>query len=303
MYDVIIIGSGPAGLTAGIYLRRADKNVFILEKESFGGQINFSPRIENYPGFNQTSGAELAEKLVSQALDLGVEIELDEAKEIVLEGKIKKVIGESGTYEAKAVIIATGAKHRLLGLEGEEELIGNGISFCAVCDGAFYADKDVVVVGGGNSALQEAVLLADVCKSVTMVQNLSVFTGEKKLLDILEGKNNVKFITDSVVTSFIVDDSFKGVSIKNTANGEESNILADGAFIAIGQVPQNEIFKSITAINETGYIVADETCITDTDGIFVAGDCRTKAVRQIVTATADGATAALKASRFVEDNF
>ncbi len=303
MYDVIVIGSGPAGLTAAIYLRRADKSVLVLEKGNFGGQINFSPRIENYPAFEEVSGAELAEKLVGQALSLGVDIELDEATKIETEGKIKKVIGESETYEAKSVIIATGAKHRLLGLQNEEEFIGNGISFCAVCDGAFYSGLDVAVIGGGNSALQEAVLLADLCKSVTMVQNLSVFTGEKKLLDILQSKDNVSFITDSVVTSIIGEDSLKGITIKNTKTEEETELTLDGVFVAIGQVPQNEIFDNVVKLDDHGYVVADESCLTETDGVFVAGDCRTKQIRQIVTAASDGATAALKACRFLDDNF
>ena len=214
MYDIVIIGAGPAGLTAAVYGGRAEKSVLVLEKETFGGQVTHSPKIENYPGTLQMSGNEFAEKLVEQALSLGAEIELDEVTAVETDGKIKKVIGENATYEAKSVIVATGSKHRKLGVADEEKFVGTGISYCAVCDGAFYKDKEVAVIGGGNTALQEAVMLSELCKKVTLVQNLSFFTGEKKLLNQLEKKDNVEFITSSVVCGLEGEDTLSAVKIK-----------------------------------------------------------------------------------------
>ncbi len=193
MYDIIIVGAGPAGLTAAVYARRAGKSVLVLEKDTFGGQVTFSPRLENYPGFQEISGNELAQRMLEQAMALGAEIDMDTVTE-VLDGEVKTVVGEAGRYEARSVIIAAGARHRRLNLPREEEFIGNGISFCAVCDGAFYKDQHVAVIGGGNTALQEVVLLADICKKVTVVQNLAFLTGEEKLIQLLQSKNNIEYI-------------------------------------------------------------------------------------------------------------
>ena len=301
MKDIIIIGAGPAGMTAALYALRADKSVLLLEKENFGGQITFSPRLENYPTIMEISGSEFANLMLDQVMAHGAEIELAEATKITDMGDYKIVHTEYGDFEGKAVIIATGSKHRHLGLEGEEELIGSGISFCAVCDGAFFADKCVAVIGGGNTALQEAVMLSDICKRVTIIQNLSFMTGEKRLLSILERKDNVDMIFDTVVTSLESSDGeLCAIKIKNTANGEENRLALDGMFIAIGQVPENDAFKDLTALNDYGYIIADESCTTDTLGIFVAGDCRTKKIRQVTTASADGAIAALAACRYID---
>lgn len=302
MYDIIIIGAGPAGMTAALYALRADKSVLLLEKENFGGQITFSPRLENYPSIIEISGNAFAQKLLEQVMTHGANIELAEATEICDLGDRKLVKTNYGDFEGKAVIIATGSKHRHLGLEGEEELIGEGISFCAVCDGAFFAGKDVAVIGGGNTALQEAVMLSDICNKVTLIQNLSFMTGEKKLLAILEKKANVSMIFDTVVTELHSENSsLTGISLKNTKTDETSELKLDGMFVAIGQVPENEAFKNITAINDYGYIIADEDCLTDTKGVFVAGDCRTKKIRQVTTASADGAVAALAACRYVDE--
>lgn len=302
MYDIIIIGAGPAGMTAALYALRADKSVLLLEKENFGGQITFSPRLENYPSIIEISGNAFAQKLLEQVMTHGANIELAEATEICALGDRKLVKTNYGDFEGKAVIIATGSKHRHLGLEGEEELIGEGISFCAVCDGAFFAGKDVAVIGGGNTALQEAVMLSDICNKVTLIQNLSFMTGEKKLLAILEKKANVSMIFDTVVTELHSENSsLTGISLKNTKTDETSELKLDGMFVAIGQVPENEAFKNITAINDYGYIIADEDCLTDTKGVFVAGDCRTKKIRQVTTASADGAVAALAACRYVDE--
>lgn len=301
MYDIIIIGAGPAGLTSAVYAGRADKKVLILEKETFGGQITHSPRVENYPGFIQMSGNEFADKLVEQAMNQGAEIDLDSAVSIEKKDGFFLVKGERAEYEGKSVIIATGSAHRRLGLPDEDKFTGEGVSYCAVCDGAFYNDKDVAVIGGGNSALQEAVMLSKNCKSVTVIQNLSYLTGETKLIQELENKDNVSFIYSSVVTGLSGDDTFEGIRIKNTETDEETFLPFDGIFVAIGQRPMNEPFKDTVKLNEWGYISADESCIPEGEkGIFVAGDCRSKRVRQIATAISDGAVAALAACNYVD---
>ena len=298
MYDIIIIGAGPAGLTAAIYGRRAEKSVLVIEKGVFGGQVTFSPKIENYPGFGELSGTELADKMVEHAINLGAEFEMENVVAIN-GGEIKEVITENGTFSAKTVIIATGASHRHLGVEGEEKYLGNGISFCAVCDGAFYAGQDVTVIGGGNSALQEAILLSATSKKVTVIQNLSTLTGEEALQNILKAKDNVEIICSSVVTGFTGEDTLTGVVIKNTDTAEEMTIPCDGCFVAIGLIPATDFIKDNISLNAYGYVDANEGCKTNIDGIFVAGDCRSKEIRQITTATADGATAALAAIKYI----
>ena len=299
MYDIIVIGAGPAGLTAAIYARRAEKSVLVLEKETFGGQITHSPKVENYPGFIQMSGNEFAEKLIEQALHLEAEIELDEAKAIEDHGDYKRVICENGSFDGRTVIIATGSKHRQLGVARENDFVGAGVSYCAVCDGAFYRGKTVAVIGGGNTALQEAVMLSDICEKVTLVQNLTLFTGEQKLIDQLKKKDNVFFITSSVVDALQGEDELTGITIRNTDTNETTDLTVDGIFVAIGQVPENEPFKAVVPLNDWGYIISDESCAMG-DGVFVAGDCRTKQVRQIATAISDGAVAAVAACRYLD---
>ncbi len=303
MYDIIIVGSGPAGLTAALYARRAEKSVLVIEKNTFGGQITQSPRVENYPGFNEISGSELGEKLLDQAMAQGADIELDTVTDITGEPGSYKVICEGGVFEGKSVIIAAGSKHRTLGLDGEEAYTGEGISYCAVCDGAFYKGKTVAIIGGGNTALQEANLLADGCKKVYVIQNLPYFTGEKNLASRLYSKKNVEVVFSTVVTAVIgKDGAFRGIKLKNTESGDEGDLMLDGMFVAIGQKPENEPFSRVAALNEYGYIKSGEDCLPEnsTPGIFVAGDCRTKAIRQVTTATADGAVAALAACRFID---
>ena len=302
MYDIIIVGAGPAGLTAAIYARRADKSVLVLERGTFGGQITFSPRIENYPGFNEISGNELAEKLMEQAMNLGAEIEMTEVIGVENSGSFFTVRSEDGDYMAKSVIIATGSKHRQLELDREEEFIGNGISFCAVCDGAFYANKTVAMIGGGNSALVEAVMLSDIVNKLYIVQNLDFLTGEEKLQSILRSKKNVEIICGTVVDAYLGGDELNGLIIKNVNTGDKTRLDVDGVFIAIGQIPENEIFKNLVDLTDRGYVDADERCLTKTKGLFVAGDCRNKYIRQISTATSDGAIAALAACRYIDDN-
>ena len=302
MYDIIIVGGGPAGLTAAVYARRAGKTVLVIEKNSFGGQIAFSPKVENIPGTISISGAAFADALVEQAMNLGADVELETVTAVnKTEAGFRISTEEGSCFEGSAVILAVGVKHRTLGLPGEEELIGNGISFCAVCDGAFYSGQDTVMIGGGNSALQEALLLSEVCRKVTVVQNLPFFTGEKTLADALTAKENVEVFFSNLVTGYETNNgSLTGVHIRSEETGEERLIPADGAFLAVGLAPQNDPFAHLTQLNEYGYFDTDETCTTPTPGLFVAGDCRSKTIRQVVTASSDGATAAMAACRYLE---
>ena len=301
MHDIIIVGGGPAGLTAAIYGLRAGKSVLVIEKNGFGGQIAYSPKVENIPGTKVISGAEFADHLTEQVMNLGADVELENV--IAVEpGETVTVRTEEGSaFEGKTAILAVGVKHRMLGLPGEEELIGNGISFCAVCDGAFYAGQDVAMIGGGNSALQEALLLAEVCRSVTIVQNLAFFTGEQKLADALSQKDNVKVLFSTVVSEYETENGkLTGLKLHNEESGEESEIRVDGAFLAVGLMPENEPFAALENLNAWGYFDTDESCTTQTAGIFVAGDCRSKRIRQVVTASADGAIAAMAACHYID---
>ena len=295
MYDIIIVGCGPAGMTAAIYAARANKKVLIIEKETIGGQMASSPLIENYPGFTSISGSELANNMYDQVCNLGVDIELEEVVSIV-DGDIKKVITDSSEYETKTVIIATGSKYRLLGLENEENLIGKGIHFCTACDGIFFKDKIVAVVGGGNSAVINAITLADICKKVYVIQNLDKLTCESILESNLKEKNNVEIITSSVVTKLVGEDSLECIFV-NT-NGKEEEITVDGMFISIGLTPQSEFVNKLLKVNKYGYIESNN-CITNIPGIFVAGDCRDKAFRQVTISTSDGTVAATEAINYL----
>ena len=298
MYDIIIIGGGPAGLTAALYAKRANKSVLVIEKATFGGQITYSPKVENIPGFLSLSGNEFAEKLIEQVLEQGAEVEMAEVTGIT-KSETFTVHTDGGDFDGKTVIIATGAKHRMLGLEREEQFVGEGISFCAVCDGAFYEGKTVAVIGGGNSALQEAILLSDLAKKVYVVQNLDTLTGEQKLQEQLSAKGNVEIILGTVVKELLGDSELVGIKVENT-DGVSRTLDIDGMFVAIGLVPQNEPFAEHITLNNWGYVDADETCKTTCDGIFVAGDCRSKRIRQVATAAADGAIAALAACDYID---
>lgn len=302
IYDIIVVGGGPAGLTAAIYGLRAGKSVLVIEKAGFGGQIAYSPKVENIPGFAVIAGAEFADKLTEQAMGLGADVELETVTGLEKNGDVFTVSTEDGnTFEGKTVVLAVGVKHRTLGLPGEEELIGGGISFCAVCDGAFYAGQEVAMIGGGNSALQEALLLSEVCTKVTVVQNLAGFTGEKKLADALLEKENVTAIFNTVVVGYQQENGqLTGLELKNQETGEESQIRVDGAFLAVGLKPENEIFAHLTQLNDWGYFDSGEDCATKTPGLFVAGDCRSKSIRQVVTAAGDGAIAAMAACRYLD---
>ena len=302
MHDIIIVGGGPAGLTAAVYALRAGKTVLVIEKGGFGGQIAFSPKVENIPGTIQISGAEFADKLTEQAMNLGADVELENVVKVEKENGIFHVYTEEEShYEAKAVILAVGVKHRTLGLPGEQELIGKGISFCAVCDGAFYTGQNTAMIGGGNSALQEALLLSEVCNKVTIVQNLAFFTGEEKLAKALSEKENVEVLFSTLVSGYEQENGMlTGLQLRNDVTGEESRISVDGAFLAVGLIPENDAFAHLAGVNEWGYFDSGEDCCTQTPGLFVAGDCRSKRIRQVVTASGDGAVAAMAACRYIE---
>lgn len=301
MTDIIVVGGGPAGMTAALYARRNNKTVLVLEKNGFGGQITYSPKVENIPGNLSVSGNEFAERFLDQILAQGAEIDFAAVTGVEKTEAGFTVHSDCGDYESRAVILATGVKHRMLGLDGENELVGQGISFCAVCDGEFYRDKTVVVAGGGNSALQEAILLTENCKEVIMVQDLDFFTGEQKSQDVLFSRRNVKAVTGTTLKGLLTEDGkLTGVITEKTATGERNTIACDGLFVAIGLIPENDAFRDVTELNGYGYFDSDERCLTKTEGLFVAGDCRSKTLRQVVTASADGAMAAVAACRYLE---
>jgi len=301
MHDIIVIGGGPAGMTAALYALRNGKSALVIEKNGFGGQITHSPKVENYPGTLQMSGNEFADKMLEQILAQGAEIELETVTGVEDHGEYKTVVTEEGSrFEGRAVVIATGVKHRMLGLAGEGDLVGEGISFCAVCDGDFYTGKDVCVAGGGNSALQEALLLADKCASVTVLQDLPRCTGEEKLQQLLFSRPNVKLMTNMKILRLLTEgSSLCGLEAENTATGERTVLSCHGLFVAIGLIPENGPFAHLADLNAWGYFDSGEACLTRTPGVYVAGDCRSKSVRQLTTAVADGSAAALAACRYL----
>ena len=299
MYDIIVIGGGPAGLTAATYACRAGKTVLVIEKAAFGGQITWSPKVENFPTIISISGTELGDRLLEQAMEQGAEVELEEVTAVEADGDVKRVRCDSGAeYEAKTIIIATGAKPRMLGLEREEELVGSGVGFCAVCDGAFYKGRDVAVNGGGNSALQDAMLLSETCRRVYLIHRRSSFRGEEKLVEALRRRENVEFILESTVEELLGDTELRGIAVRHPGGRRE--IELDGLFVAVGHEPDNKIFAELMELDAAGYAVSGEDCRTKTPGVFVAGDCRRKAVRQLTTAVADGSAAALAACAYID---
>lgn len=299
MYDIIVIGGGPAGLTAATYARRAGKTVLVIEKAAFGGQITWSPKVENFPTIISISGTELGDRLLEQAMEQGAEVEMEEVTAVEADGDVKRVRCDSGAeYEAKTIIIATGAKPRMLGLEREEELVGSGVGFCAVCDGAFYKGRDVAVNGGGNSALQDAMLLSETCRRVYLIHRRSSFRGEEKLVEALRRRENVEFILDSTVEELLGDTELRGIAVRHPGGRRE--ISLDGLFVAVGHEPDNGIFSDFMELDAAGYAASGEDCRTKAPGVFVAGDCRRKAVRQLTTACADGSVAALAACAYID---
>lgn len=294
-FDIIIVGGGPAGLTAALYARRAGRSVLLLEKESFGGQIASSPRVENFPGTPALSGAELADRLYNQAETLGARLELEEVLEI-RDGDPKTVVTDYGTYTCAALILATGMKHRTLGLPGESEWAG--ISFCAVCDGAFQRGKDVAVCGGGNTALQDALFLSELCRQVTVIHRREEFRGDPILVEELRRRENVTFAMDTVIAALQGENGvLTGLTLQNTHSGKTEILPVSGLFEAVGHLPERKLAEGLFALDEAGFAPAGEDCRAAVAGIFVAGDCRVKEVRQLTTACADGAVAALGACR------
>lgn len=304
MYDIIIIGAGTAGLSAAIYGVRAGKKVLILEQKTYGGQIVNSPEVENYPGIRKISGYEFAKNLFEQATGLGAEYKQERVVRVIDGTEKKQVVtelasGEEKSYETKTVILATGVKRRMLGVEREEELIGAGVSYCATCDGMFFRGREVAVVGGGNTALEDAMFLSGYCKKVYVIHRREEFRGEDKLVQNLRGKENVVFLLNTVVTGLTGDKLLEGLVLKDVKSGEERPLPISGVFVAIGQIPDNEAFVDLVEMDDNGYIQAAEDCVTKVPGIYTAGDCRTKAVRQLATAASDGAVAALVACEYI----
>lgn len=300
MYDIIVIGGGPAGLTAALYALRADKRVLVLEGTGFGGQIVYTHAVENFPGIRRISGAEFADALLDQVMAAGGDVEFDSVTGIK-DGDVKTVITETTEYTARAVIVATGVKHRLLGIDGESELAGNGISFCAVCDGAFYNGKRVAVVGGGNAAVEDAMYLADIAEKVYIVHRRREFRAEERLVRMMKSRENIEPVLSSTVSRLLEENGLAGAEVTNSENGEKRILVIDGLFVAVGQIPQNGIFEGLLKLDKDGYISAGEDCRTNVRGIFAAGDCRTKAVRQLTTAAADGASAAIAACEYIQE--
>ena len=299
MYDIAIIGAGPAGMTAAIYARRANKTVLLIEAKTYGGQIINALDIENYPTAEHISGFDFATKMYEQVKKMGAEVVFATAKKINDLGVVKEIVTDDGTYTVKTVIIATGLENRPLGL-GEEKMIGRGISYCATCDGAFYKGKTVAVVGGGNTALSDVLVLADLAEKVYLIHRRTEFRGEAKIVEQVKNRANVELVLDSEVEKLEGEKKLEAVEVKNK-NGEVRRILVDGLFVAVGQMPKNENFADVIEVDEAGYILADESCETNVAGIFVAGDNRKKEVRQLVTATSDGAVAALKAVQYLSE--
>ena len=301
MYDIIIIGAGPAGLTAAIYAKRASKNVLVLEAKSYGGQIINTLDIENYPVEAHISGFDFATKLYNQTKELGAEIKFEKVVDINDKGHVKEVITTKNTYTSKAVIIATGSENRKLGIEKEDELIGKGISYCATCDGAFYRKKNVAVVGGGNTALEDALYLSDLVNKVYLIHRRDEFRGEESTVRRLKEKENIEFVYNSNVTKLNANERLESIEVTNK-DGSTRTIEIDGLFVAVGRIPENENFAKLMNLDNSGYIIANEDCKTNVAGIFVAGDNRTKEVRQLVTATSDGAIAATAAIKYINNN-
>lgn len=297
-FDCIIIGAGTAGLTAAIYAQRAGLKTVVLEGTLYGGQITNTPDVENYPALDKISGFEFAMNIYNQAVKFGAQVEMESVVRVELEGDVKKAFTESEEYNAKTLIIANGAKRRTLGCPGEEELSGKGVSYCATCDGAFFKGKDVAIVGGGNTALEDAIYLASVCNKVHVIHRRDEFRASSVIVDALKAKENIEIHYDSVTESINGENKVESITIKNVKTGEISTIDVSGVFVAVGMVPDNEMYAPVK-LDKAGYIIAGEDCKTNIDGVFVAGDTRTKTLRQLVTAAADGAVAANEVANYI----
>ncbi len=298
MTDIIVIGGGVAGMTSALYALRQNKSVTLIEKDSIGGQIAQSPRVENFPTIKSVSGSELADRLFSQIVDLGVNFEFGKVLKIKKQEGIFKVETEFNTFESKAVILATGVVHRKLNLENEEKFIGSGISYCALCDGAFYKGEDIVLIGDGNTALQYALLLSGYARTVQVVTMFDKFFGDKYLVEALKNKDNIKVIHNAKTIKLNGDEKLSSVEFERP-DKSVFEIKTPALFVAIGQVPNNKLFEDLADLDKNGYFVVDESLQTKTKGLFVAGDCRAKNVRQLTTAVSDGAIAAISACNYL----
>lgn len=299
MYDIGIVGGGTAGMTAAIYGQRAGKRTIIIEGSTFGGQITSSPNVENYPGIASVSGSEFSMNLLDQAMKLGAETAMEQVKEIRDEGEVKVIVTESQEYPCKSIVLATGVTHRHLGVPNEERLTGAGVSYCATCDGMFFRGRDVAVVGGGSTALQDADFLSNYCNKVYLIHRRDEFRGEDTTVKKLQAKENVEFILSTTVKEIIGDSVVERLILNDRKEGKEFKLDVSGVFVAVGQIPKNEVFEDLVKLDESGFILAAEDCITSRPGVFAAGDCRTKEVRQLTTAAADGAVAALAACKYI----
>ena len=301
IYDVLIIGGGPAGYTAAMYAARAGLDTLLTERYIAGGQMTQTSQIDNYPGFEAgIEGYELGYKMQQGAERFGAQTVRTNVLAADLSGDIKKIETDSGILSSRSVIIATGAAHRHLGIANEEKLIGKGVGYCAACDGMFYKGKTVAVVGGGNSAAADALLLSKICKKVFLIHRRDTLRAEKFYHKPLTNADNIEFVLNSTVSDIISDKTVTGLKIRSTADGKESEIACDGIFISIGRTPQTELFDKQLDLDKNGYIIADESTRTSVNGVFAAGDVRTKALRQVVTAAADGAAAAHFAEEYLE---
>ena len=299
LYDVIIIGGGPAGICAAIYARRAGRSVLLLERLFVGGQVTTTFEIENYPGFKSINGAKLAMSMEEQARSLDIEIKYDDIVKMSLAGEVKEVETNTEKYEAKSVILAMGAKRRELEIPGEKELMGMGVSYCAVCDGAFFRNKICAVVGGGNTALEDAIYLSKFCQKVYVVHRRDEFRAARDVQEKLLNVENIEPVYDSIPLLIEGKTAVTGLKIKNVKNEEERMLEVSGVFVAVGTVPNTDMISSEIDVDEMGYILSNEDCETNIPGVFCAGDIRRKMLRQIVTAAADGAIAATMADRFL----
>ncbi|WP_455012243.1 NAD(P)/FAD-dependent oxidoreductase [Mogibacterium timidum] len=302
-YDVVIVGGGPAGLTAGIYAARAGKSTAIIERGMIGGQITFTDSIDNFPAAPGMNGAEYAMKIQAQAESFGAEIIMDEIVEVSApesEGEVFKLKGNNDDYEAVSVVLATGLDNRKMGISGEDGFISHGISFCAVCDGAFFRNKEVAVYGGGNTAVEDATFLANICSKVTIIHRRDRFRAEQAVVNELKVHDNVEFVMSSNVVGVNGDNALETITVKNNETGETGDIPVSALFVAIGKIPNGKPFADLVATDDAGYYDIDETCITQTPGLFVAGDGRSKQLKQLTTAVADGSVAATKACQYVD---
>ena len=302
-YDVVIVGGGPAGLTAGIYAARAGKSTAIIERGMIGGQITFTDSIDNFPAAPGMNGAEYAMKIQAQAESFGAEIIMDEIVEVSApesEGEVFKLNGNHDDYEAVSVVLATGLDNRKMGISGEDGFISRGISFCAVCDGAFFRNKEVAVYGGGNTAVEDATFLANICSKVTIFHRRDRFRAEQAVVNELKAHDNVEFVMSSNVVGVNGDNALETITVKNNETGETGDIPVSALFVAIGKIPNGKPFADLVATDDAGYYDIDETCITQTPGLFVAGDGRSKQLKQLTTAVADGSVAATKACQYVD---